>query len=57
MLSSARSETSRPAGKVFGKHKGTPIERGQLDPSYVQWYRRQAETDPYYLAAFDRAGF
>lgn len=41
----------------FGKHKGTPIVRGQLDPGYVSWYRRQDETDPYYLAAFIKAGF
>lgn len=50
------SETARiPTVMGFGKHKGTPI--GQVDPSYVQWYRRQAETDPFYLEAFKRAGF
>lgn len=41
----------------FGKHKGTPIELGQLDRGYVQWYRRQSDTDPYYLKAFEKAGF
>lgn len=52
------SEQARiPTVMGFGKHKGTPIERGQLDPGYVRWYRGQAETDPYYLAAFERAGF
>lgn len=52
------SETARvPTIMGFGKHKGTPIERGQLDASYVQWYRRQPETDPYYIEAFKRAGF
>lgn len=52
------SQTARiPTVMGFGKHKGTKIELGQLDPSYVQWYRRQAETDSYYLEAFKRAGF
>lgn len=41
----------------FGKHKGTAIVRGQLDPGYVRWYRGQADTDPFYLAAFEKAGF
>lgn len=46
----ALSEIARiPTVMAFGKHKGTPIVRGQLEPSYVAWYRRQAETDPYYL--------
>lgn len=54
----ALSETARiPTIMGFGKHKGTPIEVGQLDGSYVQWYRRQPETDPYYIEAFKRAGF
>lgn len=39
----------------FGKHKGEPIR--QVAPSWVRWYRSQAETDPYYLEAFKRAGF
>lgn len=52
----ALSETARiPTIMGFGKHKGAPI--AQVDASYVQWYRRQAETDPYYLEAFRRAGF
>lgn len=52
------SDTARiPTVMGFGKHKGTPIVRGQLDPGYVRWYRGQAETDPYYLEAFTRAGF
>jgi DNA polymerase III, epsilon subunit and related 3''-5'' exonucleases len=54
----ALSEIARiPTIMGFGKHKGTAIEPGQLDASYVQWYRRQAETDPYYIEAFKRAGF
>lgn len=49
------SETARiPTIMGFGKHKGTPI--AQVDAGYVRWYRNQAETDPYYLAAFKRAG-
>lgn len=52
------SETARiPTIMGFGKHKGTPIEVGKLDGSYVQRYRRQNETDPYYIEAFKRAGF
>lgn len=52
------SDTARiPTVMGFGKHKGTPIILGQLDPGYVRWYRGQVETDPFYLAAFDRAGF
>lgn len=54
----ALSETARiPTKMGFGKHKGTTIARGQLDPGYVRWYRSQAETDPFYLEAFKRAGF
>jgi len=54
----ALSETARiPTIMGFGKHKGLPIARGQLDPGYVRWYRGQAETDQYYLEAFKRAGF
>ena len=52
----AFSEMARlPTVMGFGKHKGTPI--GQVDPGYVRWYRSQTETDPYYLAAFKKAGF
>lgn len=52
----ALSETARiPIVMGFGKHKGTPI--AQVEASYVRWYRGQAETDPYYLEAFKRAGF
>lgn len=52
------SELARiPTIMGFGKHKGTAIERGKLDPGYVRWYRGQAETDPFYLEAFKRAGF
>jgi exodeoxyribonuclease X len=54
----ALSEIARiPTVMGFGKHKGTKIARGQLDAGYVRWYRGQAETDPYYLEAFKRAGF
>lgn len=52
----ALSETARiPTVMGFGKHKGTPI--AQVDAGYVRWYRGQAETDPFYLEAFRRAGF
>lgn len=52
------SNTARiPTVMGFGKHKGTPIVRGQLDPGYVRWYRQQPETDEYLLEAFKRAGF
>ena len=54
----ALSETARiPTVMGFGKHKGTSIERGKLDLGYVRWYRGQADTDPFYLEAFKRAGF
>lgn len=54
----ALSETARiPTVMGFGKHKGTAIERGKLDPGYVRWYRGQADTDPFYMEAFKRAGF
>jgi exodeoxyribonuclease X len=50
------SEIARvPVVMGFGKHKGTPI--ADVDPGYVRWYRRQDETDPMYLKAFDMAGF
>lgn len=52
----ALSETARiPKIMGFGKHKGDAIEL--VPTSYVNWYRGQAETDPYYLEAFKRAGF
>jgi exodeoxyribonuclease X len=48
------SETARiPTIMGFGKHKGTPINEVPAD--YIQWYLRQAETDPYYVVAFRRA--
>lgn len=51
------SEHARiPTVMGFGKYKGDPIDR-TLDPGYVRWYRAQADTDPYYLEAFKRAGF
>lgn len=50
------SELARiPTIMGFGKHTGLPIN--QVDSGYVRWYRGQAETDPYYLAAFKLAGF
>ncbi|MCY1482350.1 hypothetical protein D9M68_159040 [compost metagenome] len=50
------SELARiPTVMGFGKHKGTAIK--EIDAGYVRWYRGQAETDPYYLEAFKRAGF
>lgn len=48
------SETARiPTVMGFGKHKGLAITDVPFD--YIQWYRRQAETDPYYIEAFRRA--
>jgi exodeoxyribonuclease X len=50
------SEIARiPTVMGFGKHKGDAIQ--DVPSSYVRWYRGQAETDPYYLEAFKRAGF
>lgn len=49
------SELARiPTVMGFGKHKGDKIR--DVPRSYVQWYRRQDETDPYYLKAFAAAG-
>lgn len=39
----------------FGKYRGMPVN--QVDRGYVSWYRKQADTDPYYLEAFRRAGY
>lgn len=51
----ALSEQARlPTVMGFGKHKGTPI--ADVDPGYVRWYRAQPDPDPYYLAAFKKAG-
>lgn len=51
----ALSETARiPTVMNFGKHKGELVK--DVPSSYVQWYRRQDETDPYYIEAFKRAG-
>lgn len=49
------SELARiPTVMGFGKHKGDKIR--DVPRSYVQWYRRQDETDPYYIKAFNMAG-
>jgi exodeoxyribonuclease X len=48
------SEHARvPKVMPFGKHKGKPIADVPLD--YVDWYQRQAETDPYIIQAFRNA--
>ena len=48
------SEDARiPTRMAFGKHKGELI--ADVPASYVAWYRRQDETDPYLLEAFRRA--
>ena len=45
------SEKARiPTIMPFGKHKGDPIS--SVPKAYKDWYRRQAETDPYILMAF-----
>ena len=45
------SEDARiPRIMPFGKHKGEPISA--VPKAYRDWYRRQAETDPYILMAF-----
>jgi len=45
------SEIARiPTVMAFGKHKGLAIKDVPRD--YVQWYLRQAETDPYLVKAF-----
>lgn len=52
----AFSEMCRvPVTMPFGKHKGCLIE--QVPRSYVSWYMREAEKDPYLLKAFRKAGF
>lgn len=46
------SEAARiPKIMAFGKHKGEPIS--SVPPSYMNWYRRQENPDPYLLKAFD----
>lgn len=49
------SEAARmPKVMAFGKHKGKPI--ADVPADYVDWYRRQEETDPYLIKAFQNAG-
>jgi len=49
------SEESRiPTVMTFGKFKGEPISA--VDRGYMNWYRRQPDTDPYVLEAFRRNG-
>lgn len=49
------SESARiPTHMTFGKHKGKKIS--EVDAGWVKWYRAQAETDPYLLLAFSKAG-
>lgn len=51
----ALSELARiPIRMGFGKHAGDLI--ADVPSSYVQWYMRQSSTDPYYVAAFRKAG-
>lgn len=51
----ALSEACRiPTHMTFGKHKGLPIE--DVPKSYVSWYARQDNPDPYLLKAFKKAG-
>ena len=49
------SENARiPTIMTFGKHKGKPVS--SVDRGYMNWYRKQADPDPYLLEAFSRAG-
>jgi len=49
------SEEARiPKIMTFGKFKGEPISA--VDRGYMNWYRRQPDTDPYVLEAFRRNG-
>lgn len=51
----ALSEDARiPEFMTFGKHAGQRIE--DVPVTYVQWYRKQENTDPYLIQAFKRAG-
>ena len=43
-----------PKVMAFGKYKGEPISA--VDRGYMNWYRRQPDTDPYVLEAFRRNG-
>lgn len=49
------SEDARvPKIMTFGKFKGQPVSA--VDRGYMNWYRRQPDTDPYVLIAFERNG-
>lgn len=51
----AYSEEARiPKIMTFGKFKDQPVEN--VDRGYANWYRRQADPDPYLLEAFRRVG-
>jgi exodeoxyribonuclease X len=52
----AFSEDARvPRIMTFGKFKGRPVS--EVDRGYMNWYARQADTDPYVIEAFRRNGF
>lgn len=40
-----------PTVMTFGKHKGLPM--AEVPADYKQWYRRQADTDPYMIKAMN----
>lgn len=49
----AYSEEARiPEIMPFGKYKGRPV--AEVDRGWAQWYRKQADTDPYILMALSR---
>lgn len=51
----AFSEEARiPKVMTFGKFKGQPVSA--VDRGYMNWYRKQPDTDPYLLEAFERNG-
>lgn len=43
-----------PKVMTFGKYKDQPVEA--VDRGWIQWYRRQSDTDPYLIQAFERLG-
>lgn len=48
-----RSDEARvPTHMTFGKFKGQPVSA--VDNGWRGWYRKQTDTDPYLLEAFDR---
>lgn len=51
-LANLSDEARIPEFMSFGKFKGQPV--ANVDPGWRGWYRKQSDTDPYLLEAFDR---